>query len=55
MGTSSGTYELNHECALERVLMVYYRVNRRVQIFYFDSNIIVPLKCRELADLESGC
>jgi len=29
--------------------MIYYRVNTRVQIFYFDYNTFVPLKCPELA------
>jgi len=29
--------------------MFYYRVNTRVQMFYFDSNTFVPLKCPELA------
>jgi len=49
MGTRSGAYELNHECTSERVPMVYYRVNTRVQMFYFDSKTCVPLKCPELA------
>jgi len=29
--------------------MFYYRVNTQVQMFYFDSNAFVPLKCPELA------
>jgi len=29
--------------------MVYYRVNTRIQMFYFDSNTCVHLKCPELA------
>jgi len=29
--------------------MDYYRVNTRVQMFYFDSNTFVPLECPELA------
>ena len=35
--------------APERVSMVYYRVKPRVQMFYFDSNTFVPLKCDALA------
>ena len=29
--------------------MFYYRVNTRIQMFYFDSNTFVPLKCPEQA------
>ena len=29
--------------------MFYYRVKTQVQMFYFDSNTFVPLKCPELA------
>jgi len=25
--------------------MFYYRVNARIQMFYFDSNTTVPLQC----------
>jgi len=29
--------------------MVYYRINTRVHMFYFESNTFVPLKCTEPA------
>ena len=53
MGTSSGAYELNHECthAPERVPIFYYQVKTRVQMFYFDSYTTVPLKCVALVVL----
>jgi len=58
MNTSSGAYELNHECASTSGLITrtrtstqwfYHRVNTRVHMFYVDSNTFVPLKCPELA------
>jgi len=41
MGTSSGVYELNHDCASQNEYPW-------LQIFYFDSNTFVPLKCDAL-------
>ena len=58
MGTSSGAYELNHECAsLQAPELVYYRVKPRVQMFYFDSYTFVPLKCDALVFCKAltGC
>ena len=50
MGTSSGAYELNHQCASipapERVPMVYYLVNTWVHMFYYNSNTYVPMNAR---------
>jgi len=43
MGTSSGAYELNHECAPERVTLFYYRDKTWVQMFYFNSYTTIPL------------
>ena len=51
MGTSSGAYELNHECAS----IFYYRDNTRVHMGLFDSNTTVPLQCDTLVFLESVC
>ena len=48
MGTSLGAYELNHECAPERVPIFYYRDKTQVQMFYFDSNTTIPLQCAAL-------
>ena len=56
MGTSSGAYELNHECAsmsdlitrTKRVPIFYYHDKPRVQMFYFDSNTIVPFQSAAL-------
>ena len=48
MGTSYGAYELNHECAPERVPIIYFRDKTRVQMFYFDSSMTVPLQCAAL-------
>ena len=53
MGTSSGAYELNHECAPERVPMFHYRDKTRVHMFYFDSNTTVPLQCATLVFLKA--
>jgi len=55
MGTSSGAYELNHECASEREPIFYYGDKTRVQMFYFDYNTTVPLQCITLVFLESVC
>ena len=45
MGTSSGSYELNHEYAStsDLITRICYRVKTRVHVFYFDSNTTVPL------------
>ena len=48
MGTSSGAYELNRECAPERVPIIYFRDKSRVQMFYFDSTTTVPFQCVSL-------
>jgi len=48
MGTSSGAYELNHKWASTRTsTLVYYRVNTRVQMFFFDPNTFVPVSGKE--------
>ena len=38
-GYEIGVYELNHECASD---------NTREQMFYFDSNTTLPLRCAAL-------
>ena len=53
MGTSSGAYELNHECALARVPIIYFRDKTQVQMFYFHSNTTVPLQCAALVFLDA--
>jgi len=60
MGTCSGAYELNHKCASMSDLItrprssthgLINRVKSWVQMFYFDSNTFVPLKCDALVFL----
>ena len=55
MATSSGVYELNHECPPERLPIIYSRGKTRVHMFYFDSNTTVPLQCAALVFLDSEC
>jgi len=50
MGTSSGAYELNHECA-----SIFYYRDKHTDTYMglFDSNTTVPLQCDTLVFLES--
>ena len=53
MATSSGVYELNHECPPERLPIIYSRGKTRVHRFYFDSSTTVPLQCAALVFLDA--
>jgi len=65
MGTSSGTYELNHECfntidlitrtRTPSVPIIYFRDKTRVHMFYSDSNTTGSLQCACTSFLESVC
>jgi len=55
MGTSSGAEELNHECVRTSVPIIYFRNKTWIQMFYFDSNMTLPLKCAALGFLDSVC
>ena len=52
MDTSLSEYKLNHECAstidLITHTIIHFRNKIRVQMFYFDSNMTVPLLCAAL-------
>jgi len=52
MGTSSGAYELNHECTRTSTHTLF-RDKTRLDMFYFDSNTTVPVQCAALVFLES--
>ena len=52
MGTSSGAYELNHECTTTSTHTLV-RDKTRLHMFYFDSNTTVPVQCAALVFLES--
>jgi len=43
-------YELNHECASS-----HNNDKTQVQMFYFDSNMTIPLQCVALVFGESLC
>ena len=46
-GYDFGAYELNHECASTHVperVPIFYRYKTQAQMFYFDSDTIVPLQ-----------
>jgi len=52
MGTSSGAYALNHECAKTRTSTHnLFRDKIRANMYYFASNTTAPLQCATLVFL----